>query len=1191
MKSQNDLVPEHVQYPSPLDVEHIGPSNVSQFSKTPLGKGLATQDDTCRCLKGVALSECDTSTCKRKRMDSEDVCDMGLQKKVHVSVSAVPQFVDTVCPRKQVAYVMSPCFPFVPAAGHSNVPITYHSQGSTEIGAGPVTLDFGAGLIRYAATVDADGVGWSDDVVRQLEAAQSSSTATYNPINESCKRRRATADDVSDQRPSQRTRSRTLGPMFNSPLPLTRHQLVTGIRSGTDPHPYDEGPSPQPPRQPAVPVLSTSSSHGSHRLAPAHSAAPQGPTDVCGQPFATRDTHTHSTGGSSRPSRTTRVPPVQPAVPPRARVPRPPMEEGSSRYLFINYLFVLKVHLKNTPNSASVAVYVLIATRYSGTKRGSLAPQGVQVPYTTVVVWEARAYNQMFSMTSLGANIDESVNLGRGPYVFKVSGQIYHRIGKFCPVPPETPRFLQLLPIANFGNNASNVLRPEIVQGLIELLDRHNALVQLFRTARDKLLETDVPDFKIRLFGVVGSTQHELPTADEVGAIVFEGGPESATDFDVVIQRHTGEPERVNKLQPTYMSLHFPLLFIFGEHGYHKDLKLVTGPGDSSDESKRVSMDAYYAYLLHDRFNRNMAEKNMEAPPIAGTGMTPPSDTQTDQRPIDKGKGILVEEDVTNVMNLKPQDLTKPLELKVYRKWASRNVPDPNPTGLCFILLDKQGGAIQANVQLWDIRQFDTKLQVNNCYRIEAYGCKKTERWQRTLENDITLLFGKYTQVTQIADTGFPNRYFNFAAYNQVGQRADGRDPILTDYIGILRDVGTIRESGNSMTNRISRRNIEIQNLNGNTIAFTLWNEQATAFPVNLCSEIQQPPIIAFSSCWAKRFGGGLQLSATPATSYYLNPEIPETDTIRALYQEYMGPLPPLLPPPTEPNAAEADVPGQHMPIRALLEVKPETNAALITNIDESQGWYFNRCRTCQMKIAEGWPHRHCQPPGIRQAPNYTYNFKATLEDDTGSIIVTCFSPQANSLLLPVTEVLSYVPDPDPYTLPPIIKDLQHTRHIFTVHIAPGSRRGNTKFILDHAADVPQLALPDIPTPVEETCSSTTLPQHSPEQVVTELPIVQITPPPQTDDPNEKKEYKPETVSNTVRKELFTQTTNETVPIPMHEIGTTPTQDETTSMPPEEQATSTPTQDEAISVPPQQQSAAEAEDKTATPTTKKAKYE
>ncbi|GKF31160.1 hypothetical protein Tco_0100958, partial [Tanacetum coccineum] len=44
-----------------------------------------------------------------------------------------------------------------------------------------------------------------------------------------------------------------------------------------------------------------------------------------------------------------------------------------------------------------------------------------------------RAYNQMFSMTSLGANVDESINNGRGPYVFKISGQLYHWIGSLCP--------------------------------------------------------------------------------------------------------------------------------------------------------------------------------------------------------------------------------------------------------------------------------------------------------------------------------------------------------------------------------------------------------------------------------------------------------------------------------------------------------------------------------------------------------------------------------------------------------------------------------------------------------------------------------------------------------------------------------------------------------------------------------------
>ena len=35
-----------------------------------------------------------------------------------------------------------------------------------------------------------------------------------------------------------------------------------------------------------------------------------------------------------------------------------------------------------------------------------------------------RAYNQMFAMTLLGATVDNTINNGRRPYVFKVSGQI-----------------------------------------------------------------------------------------------------------------------------------------------------------------------------------------------------------------------------------------------------------------------------------------------------------------------------------------------------------------------------------------------------------------------------------------------------------------------------------------------------------------------------------------------------------------------------------------------------------------------------------------------------------------------------------------------------------------------------------------------------------------------------------------------
>ena len=45
--------------------------------------------------------------------------------------------------------------------------------------------------------------------------------------------------------------------------------------------------------------------------------------------------------------------------------------------------------------------------------------------------------------------------------------------------------------------------------------------------------------------------------------------------------------------------------------------------------------------------------------------------------------------EIADISNIKPTEFQKPIDVKVYCKWMSRNVPDPNPTGLCFILLDK----------------------------------------------------------------------------------------------------------------------------------------------------------------------------------------------------------------------------------------------------------------------------------------------------------------------------------------------------------------------------------------------------------------------------------------------------------------------------------------------------------------------
>lgn len=55
-----------------------------------------------------------------------------------------------------------------------------------------------------------------------------------------------------------------------------------------------------------------------------------------------------------------------------------------------------------------------------------------------------RLYNMMFSFTSMGGKVDSSMNKGRGPYVFRLHGQNYHRIGSLLPDRGCSPKFSQL---------------------------------------------------------------------------------------------------------------------------------------------------------------------------------------------------------------------------------------------------------------------------------------------------------------------------------------------------------------------------------------------------------------------------------------------------------------------------------------------------------------------------------------------------------------------------------------------------------------------------------------------------------------------------------------------------------------------------------------------------------------------------
>ncbi|KAM0918645.1 hypothetical protein ACQ4PT_008729 [Festuca glaucescens] len=259
-----------------------------------------------------------------------------------------------------------------------------------------------------------------------------------------------------------------------------------------------------------------------------------------------------------------------------------------------------------------------------------------------VLFWH---YNSLFAFTSMGADVDRTINSGGAPYIFKMGGCAYHRIGSLLPRGTDPPKFAQLYMVDSadevqrrldlFGREdivgeggCTELADPLIVRELTEMLDQHNHLVHQFRFARRRLQSSDCPNVVIRFVGDEGGshgTRFSGPTACEVAALIVGDLTPEINRFDVVAETHSHELRQVSSLNPSLMALQYPLLFPYGDKGFHLGIKYVINRScsaghsaprhvsvpsssivlDESTSSSRdeVSMLEYYSYYFHYRRN------------------------------------------------------------------------------------------------------------------------------------------------------------------------------------------------------------------------------------------------------------------------------------------------------------------------------------------------------------------------------------------------------------------------------------------------------------------------------------------------------------------------------------------------------------------------------------------------------------
>lgn len=146
-------------------------------------------------------------------------------------------------------------------------------------------------------------------------------------------------------------------------------------------------------------------------------------------------------------------------------------------------------------------------------------------------------------------------------------------------------------------------LKEEIVAMLKKMLDAHNHHVKGFRCVKQRfILDQDTSGLRLRLASdrTTDGRVHNLPSADEVAALIPGDFNMSLNTRDIIIQSRTGKLQRISELHPAYLPLQYPLLFPYGEDGFR--LGIDIGFVDTTGRKrKKVTMREFFAFRIQHR--------------------------------------------------------------------------------------------------------------------------------------------------------------------------------------------------------------------------------------------------------------------------------------------------------------------------------------------------------------------------------------------------------------------------------------------------------------------------------------------------------------------------------------------------------------------------------------------------------------
>ncbi|AQL05089.1 putative replication protein [Zea mays] len=137
----------------------------------------------------------------------------------------------------------------------------------------------------------------------------------------------------------------------------------------------------------------------------------------------------------------------------------------------------------------------------------------------------------------------------------------------------------------------------------MEMLDAHNELVKAFRCARERIEQTHNSDITLRLLGynTRHDVQYNLPSSGEIAAIIVGYYSSAQYTYDVLVHAKNHGLKRVSHVHPCYMALQYPLLFPYGEHGFHLGIRYADDDVNERTKRRYTTMLEFVRYHTHYR--------------------------------------------------------------------------------------------------------------------------------------------------------------------------------------------------------------------------------------------------------------------------------------------------------------------------------------------------------------------------------------------------------------------------------------------------------------------------------------------------------------------------------------------------------------------------------------------------------------